>query len=46
MNTTLLVASLKVHLAHCAASPRIGRLIGLTFTRTGTPNIVAVPAAH
>lgn len=39
-------ASLKVHLAHCAAAPQTGHLIGLTFTTTGTPNIVATPVKH
>lgn len=42
----LSLASLKVHLAHCANSPRTGHMIGLIFTQNGTPNIVAVPAAR
>lgn len=39
----LTLAALKVHLAHCAMSPRLGRRIGLAFTSTGTPAIVAAP---
>lgn len=42
----LTLASLKVHLAHCAAHPGIGHAIGLTFTATGVPGITAVPHAH
>lgn len=40
----LTLAALKVHLAHCAMSPRLGRRIGLAFTATGTPAIVAAPS--
>ena len=39
----LSIASLKVHLAHCAISPSAGRSIGLLFTTTGNPAVVAVP---
>lgn len=42
----LLVASLKVHLAHCAMHPPVGRLIGLTFTANGQPAVVAAPVRH
>jgi hypothetical protein len=40
----LTLAAPKVHLAHCAISPRLGRRIGLAFTTTGTPAIVATPS--
>lgn len=39
----LSLASLKVHLAHCALHPSTGRLIGLLFTTTGTPAIATTP---
>jgi len=39
----LTLASLKVHLAHCAISPSTGRSIGLLFSATGIPAIVATP---
>lgn len=42
----LTLASLKVHLAHCAMSPSTGRRIGLLFSATGTPAIVAAPCCH
>lgn len=42
----LSLAGLKVHLAHCAAIPRIGRYFGLTFTATGMPGIASIPARH
>lgn len=42
----LSLSSLKAHLAHCANAPHTGHLLGLTFTPTGTPNIVAVPVKH
>lgn len=38
------LAALKVHLAHCAAVPRIGRCFGITFTHTGVPGVVAIVA--
>lgn len=43
---TLTLASLKVHLAHCAMDPNRGRQIGLTFTASGLPGIAAVPTRH
>ena len=42
----LSLAGLKVHLAHCALSPSLGRKIGVTFTASGLPGIAASPAAH
>lgn len=42
----LSLASLKVHLVHCAAHPRTGRDLGLTFTTTGIPAVVSVPHKH
>lgn len=42
----LSLSSLKVHLAHCAVAPKTGHLIGLIFTTSGTPNIVAAPIKH
>lgn len=36
------LAALKVHLAHCANVPRIGRFFGLTFTPNGVPAIAAI----
>lgn len=39
----LSLASLKTHLAHCALAPGYACQIGLLFTTTGTPAIVAVP---
>lgn len=38
----LQLAALKVHLAHCAAIPRVGRHFGLSFTASGVPAVVAV----
>jgi hypothetical protein len=38
----LQLSALKVHLAHCAAIPRIGRYFGIAFTTSGIPAIVAV----
>lgn len=38
----LSLAALKVHLAHCAAVPRIGHYFGLAFTASGVPAIVAI----
>lgn len=40
----LSLASLKVHLAHCALHRGIGRFVGLTFTTSGTPNLAGLPA--
>jgi len=37
----LSLASLKVHLAHCALHSGTGRAVGLAFTASGNPNIVA-----
>lgn len=42
----LSLASLKVHLAHCALHPGTGRTIGLIFTPSGTPNLASPPAQH
>lgn len=42
----LTLATLRVHLAHCALHPAIGRQIGLLFTRTGAAGIAAVPQRH
>jgi hypothetical protein len=42
----LSLASLKVHLAHCALHPATGRSIGLIFTRTGIPALAAAPVHH
>lgn len=42
----LSLASLKVHLAHCALAPSRGRQIGLVFTPTGVPNVAASPVQH
>lgn len=39
----LSLASLKVHLEHCAIQPSIGRKIGLLFTTTGTPAVAVCP---
>lgn len=36
------LAALKVHLAHCAAVPGIGRYFGLTFTDSGVPGIATI----
>lgn len=41
----LQLAALKVHLAHCANIPRLGRHFGLTFTATGVPGLASVPHA-
>lgn len=38
----LQLAAVKVHLAHCAAVPRIGHFFGVTFTANGTPDVVAI----
>lgn len=46
MFTRLHLSALKVHLAHCAAIPRIGRHFGITFTASGIPAIASVPQAH
>jgi len=40
------LSALKVHLVHCTMSPGIGRSIGMTFTRTGVPVLVAVPQRY
>lgn len=40
------LASLKVHLAHCALHPATGRQIGLAFTASGMPAIVPTPLCH
>ena len=42
----LTLATLRVHLAHCALHPATGRQIGLLFTRTGAAGIAAVPHRH
>jgi len=42
----LSLASLKVHLAHCALHPTTGRSIGLLFTATGIPAVTASPVHH
>ncbi len=39
----LSLASLKVHLAHCAIQPSIGRKIGLVFTADGAARIAICP---
>lgn len=38
----LSLASLKVHLAHCALSPA-SRQLGIAFTATGAPVLIASP---
>lgn len=40
------LAAVTVHLAHCRAIPRIGRHLGITFTASGVPEVVAVPNAR
>lgn len=42
MQTIPLIA-LRIHLAHCCAVPRIGRHLGITFSATGSPEVVSVP---
>lgn len=42
MPVKLNLAALKVHLAHCAAVPRIGHWLGLSFTPSGVPDVVAI----
>lgn len=42
----LSLASLKVHLAHCALHPHSGRDIGLIFTVSGVPMVAASPIRH
>lgn len=39
----LSLASLKVHLAHCALHPATGRSIGLIFTASDIPAVSATP---
>jgi hypothetical protein len=46
MSTRLHLSALKVHLAHCAAIPRIGRFFGVTFTTSGIPAVASVPQSH
>lgn len=41
----LQLSALKVHLAHCAYTPRLGRHFGLTFTASGVPGLAVVPHA-
>lgn len=36
------LAAVKTHLAHCAAGPRIGHYLGITFTASGVPAMVAI----
>lgn len=38
------LSAVKVHLAHCAAVPHIGRYFGIAFSSDGAPAIVMVTA--
>ena len=36
------LSAVKIHLAHCANVRRIGHVIGLAFTDSGIPDVVAI----
>lgn len=42
----LSLASLKVHLAHCALNPDTSRRIGVLFTASGIPALAAAPVRY
>lgn len=38
--------ALRLHLAHCCASPSIGRHLGVAASPDGTPSVVSVPTSN
>lgn len=36
------LSALKIHLAHCANTSRIGHVLGLAFTASGIPDLVVI----